>query len=160
MALVFNSPPNWPTAPQGWTPPQDWQPDPAWGPAPDGWQFWVDDGVAAQSGPRPAPGSDQWLAGQQPTDGKPNKDAWKRAGLVALGWFLVFGAINLALANSVGVDPAQALGWVMGVVLLALLAVGFGAWRSARRWGWGRYIGLMFVVIVLLNMLSRVASNS
>lgn len=41
--MRFNSPPNWPAAPPGWTPPPDWRPDPTWPPPPPGWQLWVDD---------------------------------------------------------------------------------------------------------------------
>lgn len=41
MAKVFNPPPNWPTAPQGWQPPPGWQPDPVWGPVPPGWSLWT-----------------------------------------------------------------------------------------------------------------------
>jgi|KBSSwiStaDraftv2_1062776.scaffolds.fasta_scaffold03010_6 major membrane immunogen (membrane-anchored lipoprotein) len=41
--MRFNSPPNWPPAPPGWTPPPDWRPDPSWPPPPPGWQLWVDD---------------------------------------------------------------------------------------------------------------------
>ena len=37
----FNSPPNWPTLPLGWSPETGWQPDPSWPSAPPGWQFWV-----------------------------------------------------------------------------------------------------------------------
>ena len=37
VGKVFNPPPNWPAAPQGWQPPPGWQPDPGWGPPPDGW---------------------------------------------------------------------------------------------------------------------------
>jgi hypothetical protein len=48
MAPRFQAPPNWPVSPRGWVPPAGWEPDPAWGPAPAGWQFWVDDAVAAQ----------------------------------------------------------------------------------------------------------------
>lgn len=43
MALVFNTPPNWPAPPAGWTPTPTWRPDPAWGPVPDGWQLWVEE---------------------------------------------------------------------------------------------------------------------
>ena len=41
--MRFNSPPNWPPSPPGWTPPPDWRPDPSWPPPPPGWQLWVDD---------------------------------------------------------------------------------------------------------------------
>lgn len=44
MAKVFNPPPNWPKPPRGWAPADDWRPDAAWGPAPEGWQFWVEEG--------------------------------------------------------------------------------------------------------------------
>lgn len=37
----FNTPPNWPTHPEGWTPPDGWTPPEDWGPAPEGWDFWV-----------------------------------------------------------------------------------------------------------------------
>lgn len=48
MAATFNSPPGWPTPPDGWTPPPGWQPDPSWPAAPEGWQFWTDDGTGEQ----------------------------------------------------------------------------------------------------------------
>jgi uncharacterized small protein (DUF1192 family) len=55
MAQRFQTPPNWPASPQGWMPPAGWQPDPAWGPAPEGWQFWVDETLAAETAvPPPA----------------------------------------------------------------------------------------------------------
>jgi hypothetical protein len=44
MAKVFYPPPNWPKPPRGWSPAGDWRPDAAWGPAPEGWQFWVEEG--------------------------------------------------------------------------------------------------------------------
>lgn len=40
MALVFNTPPNWPQKPRGWRPEPGWEPDPQWDPAPENWQFW------------------------------------------------------------------------------------------------------------------------
>src|SRR4051812_16666309 len=60
LAQHFRTPPNWPTAPEGWVPPEGWQPDPAWGPAPAGWQFWTADG------PAPAP-----MPAAQPTPQPP-----------------------------------------------------------------------------------------
>ncbi|MEZ0364574.1 hypothetical protein ACAG26_12845 [Mycobacterium sp. pUA109] len=45
--MRYNPPPNWPKPPEGWSPPPGWTPDPAWPPSPPGWEFWVDDGVAA-----------------------------------------------------------------------------------------------------------------
>jgi hypothetical protein len=42
MSRVFNPPPNWPSAPPGWSPAADWTPDPAWGPAPPGWLLWLE----------------------------------------------------------------------------------------------------------------------
>lgn len=44
MAKQYNSPPNWPKPPEGWTPPsEDWQADPSWGPPPPGWKLWADE---------------------------------------------------------------------------------------------------------------------
>lgn len=40
-ALLFNSPPGWPTPPPGWTPPNGWRPPADWPPAPPGWEFWI-----------------------------------------------------------------------------------------------------------------------
>jgi hypothetical protein len=40
--MVFNTPPNWPATPDGWTPPQGWGPNPAWGPPPHGWPLWIE----------------------------------------------------------------------------------------------------------------------
>lgn len=39
--FVFNPPPGWPKAPEGWTPPEGWKPDPSWPNPPPGWQLWV-----------------------------------------------------------------------------------------------------------------------
>lgn len=45
---VWQSPPNWPPAPPGWTPPPGWLPPPTWPPPPAGWQWWrLDPGVMA-----------------------------------------------------------------------------------------------------------------
>jgi cell division protein FtsB len=46
MALRFNPPPGWPTAPEEWRPDTGWTPDPRWPSAPEGWTFWVDETVA------------------------------------------------------------------------------------------------------------------
>lgn len=63
VAYRFQSPPNWPPTPPGWTPPPGWHPDPAWGPAPPGWSFWtLDDrgqGRPADAVPPTAPPSHQ-----------------------------------------------------------------------------------------------------
>jgi hypothetical protein len=48
--MRFNPPPNWPSAPPGWTPPADWRPDPSWPPLPPGWQLWVPDAPRARIG--------------------------------------------------------------------------------------------------------------
>lgn len=40
MRQVFNPPPGWPPAPEGWVPPDGWSPDPTWPDPPDGWQLW------------------------------------------------------------------------------------------------------------------------
>ena len=52
MAVTFNTPPGWPAAPAGFIPPLGWEPEPTWGPAPEGWVFYLDDGMpsAAPSG--------------------------------------------------------------------------------------------------------------
>ncbi len=41
--MRFNSPPNWPPPPPGWSPPPGWQPDPSWPTPPPGWPLWVPD---------------------------------------------------------------------------------------------------------------------
>ncbi|GLY27044.1 hypothetical protein [Kineosporia sp. NBRC 101731] len=43
MGRQFNSPPGWPTPPDGWVPPRRWQPDPQWPTPPFGWQYFVED---------------------------------------------------------------------------------------------------------------------
>jgi hypothetical protein len=52
----YNSPPNWPPSPSGWTPPEGWLPNPAWGPAPEGWNFWTWEEPPAVPIPPAAPG--------------------------------------------------------------------------------------------------------
>lgn len=45
--MRFQSPPNWPQAPDSWIPDPGWKPDPSWPAAPAGWRFWSNDyGVA------------------------------------------------------------------------------------------------------------------
>lgn len=39
---MFNPPPGWPEAPEGWLPPEGWQPDPSWPAAPPGWELVFD----------------------------------------------------------------------------------------------------------------------
>lgn len=56
MSWRFNPPPEWPTMPPGWVPPPGWTPDPAWPPAPQGWNFWVEDGQ-----PPPRGSGGRWL---------------------------------------------------------------------------------------------------
>ena len=53
MSQRFDVPPSWPTPPAGWRPPPGWEPDASWGPAPEGWQFWVEDGSAADDASSP-----------------------------------------------------------------------------------------------------------
>lgn len=78
MAAKFNSPPGWPTPPEGWTPPPGWSPDPSWPAAPEGWQFWVDDGAAgaAEAAAPPAydPHATQTL-GTAPTQALPTSSS-------------------------------------------------------------------------------------
>lgn len=139
MSPRWNSPPNWPEPPQGWTPPQGWRPDPAWGPAPEGWQFWVDDGIVG-GGPASEP-----LA--QPA-GRPNKDAWLKVGIVALVVVGLIVAINLSRTDDVGFVLGRAIGQA---ALPYLVVAGIG---SSRRnpWGWGRYIGYFLLAWLVAGL--------
>jgi len=51
----FNSPPGWPTPPQGWMPPPGWKPDPSWPDPPAGWQLWIPNDDTATDPPVSAP---------------------------------------------------------------------------------------------------------
>lgn len=184
MTARFNPPPNWPPPPAGWTPPPDWQPDPAWGPAPQGWQFWVEEsppsgfgsGYGGKQpgvpGAGPSPGAAPYAqgapygqatpyaapqgepAGQHP---RPNRDAWKRAALVALGLFAVFGTLAAVLALD---DAAYAAGRVFGVALLAFIVTAVAARLSASRWGWARYLAVLLPVYLVMSVLSALGSRS
>ncbi len=81
MLQQFQTPPNWPAAPQGWVPPEGWQPDPAWGPAPVGWQFWAADvpAPAFQSAASLTPPS---AATPAPTDGDEKVSMFRARGRV------------------------------------------------------------------------------
>jgi hypothetical protein len=43
MTAHLNTPPGWPSPPQGWQPPAGWRPDPSWPAPPPNWQLWVED---------------------------------------------------------------------------------------------------------------------
>lgn len=135
MTARFNPPPHWPP-PAGWTPAPDSQPVPGRGPAPHGWQFGVDLTAPGGYGARPlrVPGAPPYpgasrrpqgfpgttssaqTAGQPP----PHRDAWQRAGDMALGLFAVFGILAALLVPG---NPAYAAGWVFGTVLLPVYLV-------------------------------------
>jgi hypothetical protein len=56
MPHRFNTPPNWPKVPPGWSPPANWQPPANWPAPPPAWQFWVEDTAvpsAAEQQPQP-----------------------------------------------------------------------------------------------------------
>ncbi len=69
MPVTFQTPPSWPSPPAGFLPPQGWEPDPSWGPAPNGWVFYVDNGMPV------APPAGYWQppsAGAAPTQPMPS----------------------------------------------------------------------------------------
>lgn len=49
--MKFNTPPNWPDAPEGWTPDPGWTPEPTWPAPPKGWAFWLNDYDVPIEGP-------------------------------------------------------------------------------------------------------------
>ncbi len=121
MAARFNPAPGWPVPPEGWTPPEGWQPDPTWPPAPEGWQFWVEDDLAAGAAPAtaampavppapPAPGAP--VGGPQP--GGP--------GSVPPAQYATY-------QQGSGEPPTKKnnLVWIIPVAVILLLGVVFGA---------------------------------
>jgi len=62
MARRFNSPPNWPPSPPGWTPLEGWQPDPTWPAPPAGWELFVDEPDTCQPSGYSRNGSSQQQA--------------------------------------------------------------------------------------------------
>src|SRR5665213_344115 len=52
--MLFNPPPGWPKPPASWRPPAGWTPDPKWPAAPEGWQLWLPDGLAAAVAEEPS----------------------------------------------------------------------------------------------------------
>lgn len=159
MTARYNPPPNWPVPPEGWSPRPEWAPDPAWGPAPEGWEFWVDDGAPTAYGqPTPygqaAPYGGSGV-GEPQRSGRANPDAWKRTGLVALGLFVIFGALAAALSE---INRAEAAGRVFGGALVAFVITALFAWNSRARWGWGRYVVVLLPIYLVLALLSQVGS--
>lgn len=56
--MRFNSPPGWPTPPDGWNPPADWTPDPSWPAPPPGWKLWLEEADDQPSAPVAPPTPD------------------------------------------------------------------------------------------------------
>lgn len=56
--MRFNSPPGWPTPPDGWNPPADWTPDPSWPAPPPGWKLWLEEADDHPSAPVAPPTPD------------------------------------------------------------------------------------------------------
>lgn len=83
---------------------------------------------------------------------RPNRSAFARAALVALGLFVVFGAIAYALNPDRG---PEAVGYVLGGTLLAYLVTTLVAFLSRRPWGWGRYVAVMLPIYLVATLLSR-----
>lgn len=50
--MKFNTPPQWPDAPEGWIPDPGWKPDPNWPQPPVDWTFWTNDYGVEVEGPR------------------------------------------------------------------------------------------------------------
>ena len=105
----FNTPPNWPANPPGWSPEPGWQPDPAWGPAPDGWLWWV----PAQS---PAPATE---ATASPTVMTPQQH---HVFTSARNYFLIGAAVAIAAAITTLVAASKGGtiwtgGFLLGLIL-------------------------------------------
>jgi hypothetical protein len=81
LAQRFQTPPNWPAAPEGWVPQGGWQPDPAWGPAPAGWQFWSADDSAPTAEPT-APPTPPAAVPEPPADAEEKVSIFKARGRV------------------------------------------------------------------------------
>jgi hypothetical protein len=81
MTQRFQTPPNWPDAPEGWVPAEGWQPDPAWGPAPAGWQFWVADAAVPDPTSAAEPAV-QPIAAPPPAEGDEKVSIFKARGRV------------------------------------------------------------------------------
>lgn len=91
VTLVFNPPPGWPPAPEGWTPPPGWTPPDSWPEPPDGWQLWVpaderNDQPSSPDASEPQPSERQPAdPGQPPAeDGKDRRIATLEAEVAAL----------------------------------------------------------------------------
>src|SRR5215203_5303443 len=88
--MRFNTPPNWPNAPEGWMPDPGWAPDSAWPPATAGWRFWLNDyGV--------------------PVDGPPGFYAGRKRRFTGAGLALAAAAGVLGLLIGVSATPDPTL---------------------------------------------------
>jgi Domain of unknown function (DUF4352) len=109
MASRWNPPPNWPAAPSpDWQPPQGWQPPADWGPAPEGWEFWLDDGAGAPVAGAPQNTSATSGGWQQPSAATDHKGNWikRHKVLSALGAVVVFIIVVSSLSGG-GDDPSS-----------------------------------------------------
>lgn len=148
MAKQYNSPPNWPNPPEGWTPPAGWNPDPGWGPAPEGHEFWVDDGRPDPNTIHPA-----YLTSEQQQPERPSPEGHRATADAAGGRGLAIAALAVAIVS-------LALCWIpivnnvvffLGILGLVLA---FIAHRRARK-GKSEGKGLAFAAI-LISILSLV----
>ena len=81
--MRFNTPPNWPNAPEGWMPDPGWTPESGWPAPPAGWRFWLNDyGV--------------------PVDGPPGFYGTRKRRLTGAGLALAAGTGVLGLLFGVG----------------------------------------------------------
>lgn len=126
MAMRFNPPPGWPSAPAGWVAPPGWQPDPSWPEPPPGWQLWVEDRPAMAPKIRDswlgiAGGSAIVLGSQMPFVSF--SDMGAQVNPEAKTGSLVFGLIMIALAVALRMAP-QPQRLLAGVAALGLSALG------------------------------------
>lgn len=137
MVARYQSPPTWPAPPAGWTPPPGWQPDPAWGPAPEGWQFWVEDGTPPQAH-------------------RPNRHAFRWSLLSALGWWLLL-VLGLTIASST-FNPEVAGALLSSFLLGGLVAALVVRWISVRVPVW--VYPLLVLPFILVFRFASVAGGS
>lgn len=83
---------------------------------------------------------------------RPNRDAWSKAGLVAVVGAAVLALLRILVSDR---DPAESLGTAIGQALLGYLITAVIGRLSSARWGWGRYAATFAIALFVMTAVSQ-----